>query len=58
METDAKLALVVQVGVQKSESHASSLQTILALGFTAEQAQRALKNNDGNIERAVNWLLQ
>ena len=35
-----------------------SLQAVTSLGFSEEQALRALKNSQGNVERAVNWLLQ
>lgn len=33
-----------------------SLQTIVAMGFTAEQATKALKNTDNNVERAMDWI--
>lgn len=31
---------------------------LLAMGFTQEQAVRALKAAGGNLERAAHWLLQ
>jgi uncharacterized UBP type Zn finger protein len=34
------------------------VEALLSLGFTRDQAVRALKNTQGNVDRAANWLLQ
>ncbi|CAG9761371.1 unnamed protein product [Ceutorhynchus assimilis] len=36
--------------------NAVALETIIAMGFTAEQATKALKNTDNNVERAMDWI--
>ena len=33
-----------------------SLAMVMSMGFTMEQATKALKNTDGNVERAVEWI--
>ena len=50
-------------GKQKQEKRVSSIEqdgvmTLLSLGFTKDQVERALKITQGNVERAANWLLQ
>lgn len=32
------------------------MQTIVAMGFTPEQATKALKNTENNVERAMDWI--
>lgn len=49
--------------LQKQEKRTSSIEqdgtsALLTLGFTKDQAERALKITQGNVERAANWLLQ
>ena len=33
------------------------INTLLGLGFNRDQAVRALRSTQGNLERAANWLL-
>lgn len=32
------------------------MQTIVAMGFTPEQATKALRNTENNVERAMDWI--
>jgi len=41
----------------RSQDHASAVQTLLDMGFTATQAERALQQNEGQVPRAARWLL-
>ncbi|KAL1516576.1 hypothetical protein ABEB36_000474 [Hypothenemus hampei] len=36
--------------------NAEALETIVSMGFTPEQARKALKNTDNNLERAMDWI--
>ncbi|GAB4817714.1 hypothetical protein N2152v2_004760 [Parachlorella kessleri] len=44
-------------GGREKDSAASSLAALTGMGFSAAQAESALKANQGNLERAANWLL-
>lgn len=52
--------------VQEGQKHGKRVEmaaddgvtALLSLGFPKDQAERALKITQGNVERAANWLLQ
>jgi len=43
---------------KKTEVSAESLEMIGAMGFSAPQGRQALKENGGNVEAAIGWLLE
>jgi len=43
-------------GGKKPEPSEDSIQMVASMGFTSAKARRALRETDGNIERAVDWL--
>ncbi|CAG9856066.1 unnamed protein product [Phyllotreta striolata] len=48
----------VQPGLEcsKFEPNPEALSTIVAMGFTPEQAKKALKATENNVERAMDWI--
>lgn len=43
-------------GEDKFEADQAALEMVMAMGFTREQAMKALKATDNNLERAVDWI--
>lgn len=40
----------------KFEPNPDALATIISMGFTPDQAKKALKATDNNVERAMDWI--
>lgn len=38
------------------QANSEALATIVSMGFTADQATKALKATDNNVERAMDWI--
>lgn len=47
-----------KLSLAKDKGNEKGIVSLLSLGFTKDQAERALRITHGNIERAANWLLQ
>lgn len=48
--------LVITSAPLKSAASQESIDTVMAMGFTAAQAKKALKETAGDVEAAVNWI--
>ncbi|KAK1922543.1 hypothetical protein DB88DRAFT_358983 [Papiliotrema laurentii] len=55
-DIDSPIKSVAASGAASSEPSAEQIATISDMGFTGNQARKALRQTDGNPERAIEWL--
>lgn len=47
---------ILILGKDKFVANEEALATVMGMGFTREQATKALKATDNNLERAADWI--